>query len=81
MHTQSYAKELASGLEKSAPPFFVSAAKIILTKTPVAKMFDIFDDWRGARKGKGKGKGDEPTGGPGSEGSVPAIRKGGPSKG
>lgn len=49
-HEQAYAKELTTGLEARAPPFFVTAARIVLTKTPIGKVFDIFEDWRGARR-------------------------------
>lgn len=53
---QKYAKELTTGIEAKAPSFFITAAKILVTKTPIARIFDIIDDWRGAHRRKKQGK-------------------------
>lgn len=76
---QAYAKELASGLEARAPPFFVTAARIVLTKTPLGKMFDIFEDWRGSVRRSKKSSGPAPASGSGSgsDASLPVVRRDG----
>lgn len=77
---QAYAKELTSGLETRAPPFFVTAARIVLTKTPLGKMFEIFEDWRVSHRSKRSGPASAAPGsgsGSGLGGSLPVVRRDG----
>ena len=61
---QKYAKELTTDLETKAPPFFVNAAKLVLAKTPLGKMTDIFGGWQETQRSRKKGGGE---GGEGEE--------------
>ncbi|EWM22699.1 Tex-like protein, HTH domain protein [Nannochloropsis gaditana] len=47
-----YAKELTTGLETRAPPFFVNAARVVLQKTPMGRLLRVFSDWQDTSRRK-----------------------------
>ena len=50
-----YARELTTDLETKAPPFFVKSAQVVLQKTPMGKLIDVFAEWQDTSRSK-KGK-------------------------